>query len=74
MKQGIKEKDIRDFEKIVKKLDEILERIRQYKPMAYIYVTPSQLHLMSDTNGEMYSNQEYIVASEYVVNLDCGDW
>ena len=74
MKQGIKEKDIRDFEKTVKKLNEIITRIQQYKPMAHIYATPSQLHLMSDTNGEMYANQKYIVTSEYVTHLDCGDW
>ncbi len=74
MKQGIKAKDIRDFEKAVKRLEEVLERIRQYKPMAYIYVTPSQLSLMSETNIEESVNQDLIVASGTILHLDCGDW
>lgn len=74
MKQGIKAKDIRDFEKAVERLDEVLERILQYKPTAWIYVTPSQLNLMSDKNDEVFVNQDLIVTSKTIVNLDCGDW
>lgn len=74
MKQGIKAKDIRDFEKAVERLDEVLERIRQYKPMAYIYVTPSHINLMSETNIEESANQDLIVATGTILHLDCGDW
>ena len=37
MKQGIKAEDIHNFEKAVERLNEIIDRIRQYKPDAYIY-------------------------------------
>ena len=74
MKQGIKAKDIRDFEKAVERLDEVLERIQQYKPAAYIYVAPSQINLMSEKNDEVSVNQDLIVTSGTIVNLDCGDW
>lgn len=74
MKQGVKAKDIRDFEKAVERLGEVLDRIRQYKPMAYIYVTPSQLNLMSEPNDEVSVNQELIITSKGILHLDCGDW
>lgn len=74
MKQGIKAKDIRDFEKAVERVGEVLERIRQYKPTAYIYVTPSQLNLMSEKNDEVSVNQDLIVTSKVILSLDCGDW
>lgn len=74
MTQGIKAKDICDFEKAVERLDEVLERILQYKPAAWIYVTPSQINLMSDKNDEVFVNQDLIVTSKTIVNLDCGDW
>ena len=31
MRQGIKEKDIRDFEKYAEKLRDVVDRIREYK-------------------------------------------
>lgn len=74
MKQGIKVKDIRDFKKAVERLDKVLKRIQQYKPRAYIYVTPSQINLMSEHNDEESTNQDLIVTSGIIVNLDCGDW
>ena len=74
MTQGIKAKDIRDFEKAVEKLREVLKRIQQYKPEAYIYVTPSQINLMSEPNDEVSINQDLIVTSKGILNLDCGDW
>lgn len=74
MKQGIKAKDIRDFENAVERLNEVLKRILQYKSTAWIYVTPSQLNLMSDKNDEVSVNQDLIVTSRVILNLDCGDW
>lgn len=38
MTQGIKEKDIRDFEKYLNKLCEVVTRIRTYNPEAHIYM------------------------------------
>ena len=74
MKQGIKAKDIRDFERAVERLNEVLGRIQQYKDTAYIYVTPSHINLMSEKNDEEFTNQDLIVTSKCIVNLDCGDW
>lgn len=74
MKQGVKAKDIRDFEKAVERLEEVLKRIQQYKPRTYIYVTPSQINLMSDHNDEEFVSQDLIVTSGTILHLDCGDW
>ena len=74
MKQGIKAEDIHNFEKAVERLNEIIDRIRQYKPDAYIYVTPSQINLISEPNDEEYVDQNLIVTSKSILHLDCGDW
>ena len=77
MKQGIKNKDIKDFEKCVKKLDEIIKRIRMYKDEAYIYATPYELHLMAynDTDPrDFHVSNKPLVTSVFVDALDSGDW
>lgn len=74
MKQGIKAEDIHDFEKSVERLNEIINRIRQYKLDAYIYVTPSQINLISEPNDEEYVDQNLVVTSKSILHLDCGDW
>ncbi|MCM1236437.1 MAG: hypothetical protein NC489_40680 [Ruminococcus flavefaciens] len=48
MKQGIKEKDIRDFVKYANKLSNVVQRIRAYKPTVCVYLEQSDLCLMSD--------------------------
>ena len=76
MKQGINNKDIRDFVKCVEKLNEIMNRIRAYKPEAMIYIAEETFNLMSghpyedDTIGD----QSKIVESVIVDSVDVGDW
>lgn len=77
MKLGIKAKDIRDFEKYVKKLDEVINRIREYKEEAYIYATPSYLNLMAyfvDNSRSIHVSVEPLVESVPLTSLDSGDW
>jgi len=77
MKQGIKEKDIRDFEKYAKKLDEVMIRIREYKPEANIYAAGESLYLMSGFHHDPYgekSNEDAIVSSVMINGMDSGDW
>lgn len=38
MRHGIKEKDIRDFEKYANKLNGVMERIRKYNPKANAFL------------------------------------
>jgi hypothetical protein len=76
MKQGIKEKDIRDFEKYANKLSDVLQRIREYKPTACAYLAEDVLNLMSDEHHSFYGidNQEYVVTYVYMPDFDGGDW
>ena len=77
MKNGVYEKDIRDFERYALKLAEVIERIREYKPEAYIYVTPGEFNLMSGVSEEDASKDEeqaMKVTNIYCRGLDCGDW
>lgn len=48
MKNGIKEKDIRDFEKYAQKMDDIMKRIQEYHPTANYYLNMDSFQLMSD--------------------------
>lgn len=76
MRQGIKEKDIRDFEKYAKKLSEVMERIREYQPKANAYLAMDVLNLMSDEHLK-YSREEYqdfIVTDVSMTGFDGGDW
>lgn len=45
MRKGIKEKDIRDFEKYANKLDETMKRILEYNPNAEIFLNMDNLEL-----------------------------
>ena len=77
MKLGIKAKDIRNFEKYVKKLDEVINRIREYKEDAYIYATPDYLNLMAyfvDNSRSSRVSVEPLVVSAPLTSLDSGDW
>lgn len=77
MKLGIKAKDIRDFEKYVKKLNEVINRIREYKGDAYIYATPYYLNLMAyfeyNPRSQHVSNEPLVVSAP-LTSLDSGDW
>ena len=79
MKKGIKEKDIRDFEKYARKLNEVISRIREYKGCAHIYATPGELNLMADEFSGHHGRipgkeQNRTVVSVSVTALESGDW
>jgi hypothetical protein len=50
MRCGIKEKDISDFEKYAKKLDEVMKRILQYNSNAEIYLNMDVLELHGNSS------------------------
>lgn len=76
MRQGIREKDIRDFEKYAKKLSDVMARIREYEPEANAYLAMDGLHLMS-CDFRQYprdEQQDFIVTSVLMEAFDGGDW
>lgn len=54
MRKGIKEKDIRDFEKYAGKLAETLDRVRKYNQDASGFMSNDSLCLMSGDWHEPY--------------------
>ena len=76
MRQGIKEKDIKDFEKYANKLADVLKRIREYKPEANAYLAEDTLNLMSDETHDEYGHKhpENSVTHIYMNGFDGGDW
>lgn len=80
MKQGIKEKDIRDFEKYAKKLSDVMCRIREYKPEANAFLAceglSTVLNLMSDDHCDYpkYEQTGLIVAEINMIGFDGGGW
>ena len=76
MKQGIKEKDIRDFEKYANKLNDVICRIREYNPNANVYLAMENLCLMSGFAHDDYGrkHQENIVTCVAITSADGGDW
>ena len=76
MRQGIKEKDIKDFEKYANKLSEVMQRINAYKPEANAYLAEDVLCLMSE-DFHKYSRskqKDFIVTEVIMQNFDGGDW
>lgn len=75
MTQGIKAKDIRDFEKYARKLNEVIERIVEYQPDARIFVTPQQINLMAGFGEDVEETDQELVVAEVVCHYaECGDW
>ncbi len=79
MRKGIKEKDIRNFEKACKKLDDIMQRIHEYQPDALLYVagesaTTFNLTVGMDDCESMGERCESAVTSVPVAYSDCGGW
>lgn len=76
MKQGIKEKDIRDFEKYAEKLSDVLHRIQEYKPEAQAYLADDVLNLMSGVTHDDYERpcRENVVTYIHMSGFDGGDW
>lgn len=79
MKNGIKAKDIRDFEKYANKLVDVLSRIREYKPEANAFLVcgvQTYLCLMCDDHcdyPETESNN-FVVMEVDMPGFDGGDW
>lgn len=76
MRQGIKEKDIRDFEKYANKLSDVMKRIRKYNPEANAYLSCETLNLMSCDfrNFDRIEQQKYVVSDIIMDGFDGGDW
>ena len=75
MTQGIKEKDIRDFEKYAQKLSDTMKRIREYRPEANAYLAMNELHLMScDFYEYPGKEQDFSVVSVHMEGFGGGDW
>jgi hypothetical protein len=80
MRQGIKEKDIRDFEKCAQKLSDVMCRIREYKPEANAFLAceglSTVLNLMSDDHCDYRRDeQQNLVVTEIdMVGFDGGGW
>lgn len=76
MRQGIKEKDIRDFERYAKKLSDVMARIREYAPEANAYLAMRDLNLMSRyaQNYPSEVQQDFVVTSVTMEAFDGGDW
>lgn len=76
MRQGIKENDIRDFEKYARKLSGVMARIRECRPEANAYLAMGNLHLMSCEfqRLDIHVQQEYSVTDILMEGFDSGDW
>lgn len=76
MRQGIKEKDIRDFEKYAEKLSNVMRRINEYKSEANAYLNNDTLSLMSEDFHESsrLEQQNFIVTEIIMPGFDGGDW
>lgn len=79
MTKGIKEKDIRDFEKYAKKLDEVMKRIQEYHPTANYYLNMDELQLMCDEpfidgeDGDIEHNKDAKVSSVWIRSASGGE-
>ena len=76
MRKGIKEKDIRDFEKYAKKLNDVICRIQEYNQDANVYLAMEDLCLMSGRSHDDYGYKqpENIVTSVIITSANGGDW
>lgn len=68
MRQGIKEKDIRDLQKCFEKMDNIVRRIQSYNPNAHIIIIESDtIALTGKQDAEV--NNEFVV-EQYIPKMD----
>lgn len=74
MQKGIKEKDIRDFTKYAERLNQVMQRIREYKPEACIYASQESLCLLPcpPHEGLGKSNADQEIASVTISGMDSG--
>lgn len=78
MQKGIKEKDIKDFEKYAKKLDEVMKRILEYNPNATIYLNMDNLELHGNMpfynfGSNCLYTDEYLVADVWIRSSSGGE-
>lgn len=75
MRNGIKEKDIRDFEKYAQKLDDVMKRIQEYHPTANYYLNMDNLQLMSDApfDDNYKYNENAEVSSIWIRSANGGE-
>ena len=74
MKQKIKNKDIKRFEKACERLAKVIEDIQEYNPDAHLYCNMDDLEL----HGFRYDNEREDhfaepVARVYISGTDCGE-
>lgn len=75
MRRGIKEKDIRDFEKYARKLSDVVERIREYNPEAAGFMNCNDMCLMSgEWRTEGCDPNNKCVTSVTMPSFDGGAW
>lgn len=74
MTQGIKQKDIRDFEKYAKKLSNVMEHIREYCPNAIGFMECDSLNLMSGYWENSVEANNKCVISVHMPHFDGGGW
>lgn len=77
MTQGIKEKDVRDFEKYANKLNDVIIRIREYPPAARYYLANETLNLMngpSHAHPDLGIEKGEVAASVLMKYTSGGDW
>lgn len=68
MRQGIKEKDIRDLQKCFEKMDNIVKRIQSYNPNAHIIVIESDTIALTGKQ-DIDVNDEFVV-EQYIPKMD----
>jgi hypothetical protein len=77
MHKGIKEKDIRDFEKCCRKLSEIMRRIQEYCPEANGYLDDDTMNLMcgpAHTGVSDNPMHENVVTEVSMPDFNGGGW
>lgn len=75
MKNGIKEKDIRDMQKCLDKMDDILNRIREYNSKAKLICIDSDTIALVNFGDNSVDcapdiKDEYIVAENITITVD----
>lgn len=74
MRHGIKQEDIKDFEKYAKQLSDVVERIRKYCPDAIGFMECDNLNLMSGRWEDASEANDKCVTSVYMPHFDGGGW
>lgn len=68
MRQGIKEKDIRDIQKCFEQIDITIRRIQSYNSDAHIVVVEADTIALTGKK-DTWANDEF-VASQYIPQMD----